>query len=835
LSLALLLVLAISATASAAAADSLDRLDQALKAVPAFEYGKDAAPLGVVEQIVVQAAKDPTLRPTVEARLLELFDKPATRDAKEFLCRQLFTIGTAKSVPILEPLLEDPELSHIARFALARNEAPAAAAALFRALGKTSGKLQAGIINSLGDRHYEKAVPDLRKLLGAPEPLVAEAAATALGKIGGPDALAALETARGKAASNLARRIDEALLLAADRLLVGHQGEAAIRTYEAFYAPNQPRNLRIAALRGLLAAGARQALPSLVESIQSADPALRSAAIGLSRTAGGEPVTRALADLLPALPPEAQELLLGALAARNDPMALSAVLATAKNSSGPVRAAAYEALGPLGDASVVGMLVEAAAAGAGPEQQAARASLLQISRGDVTQALVQALGSAEPNRQIEAIRAIAGRRATGAVGDLLRLGSGAQGAVRREAIKALGVLVDQTTLAPLVGLTLQLREPDDLLEVEQAVAAAFQRVPDPEKQAAPVLELCGTASAGAQPVLLRLLSRTGTPGALAAIRTALKDQDAMVREAALRALADWPDAAPAEDLLAQVSAATSPTTKVLALRGFVRMAGLSKDPAAMYAHALELAERPDDKKLVLGSLGAAEPLAAIKLVEPCLKDDQLRAEAALAAIQIADRLRQQDAARAKAITKEALAVTTDPALRQKGQEVINQIEQFEDYILDWVACGPYREKDKDAHALFDLVLAPERPDAADVKWTRLAKGLGTWDVNLAEALGGGDDIVAYARTRVWSPREQPARLEFGSDDGIKAWLNDAVVDAHNVERGLAPRQDTAKATLKEGWNVLLLKVTNRSGDWGFCCRIRRPDGAALEGLKIEAQ
>ncbi|MGO9202600.1 MAG: HEAT repeat domain-containing protein [Limisphaerales bacterium] len=830
------LALAVSATTSAAPADPLDRLDQALKAVPAFEYGKDAGPLGVVEQVVVQAAKDPALRLEVEARLLELLRNPATRDAKEFLCRQLFTIGTARSAPSLEHLLTDPGLSHIARFALGRNEDPAAGDALYRALGKTSGKLQAGIINSLGDRRYEKAVPDLQGLLEAPEPLAAEAAATALGKIGGPNAVTALEAARGKATSNLARRLDEALLLAAGRFLADGQKEAATRIYESFYAPSEPRNLRIAGLRGLLAAGGSQAVPALVESIRSADPPLRSAAIGLSGTVGGEATTRALADLLPALPPEAQELLLGALAARNDPAALSAVQALAVNSSGPVRAAAYEALGAVGEASVVGMLVGAAAAGAGPEQQAARGSLLQISRGDVTRALVQqALLSAEPNRQIEAIRAIAGRRATGAVGELLRLASGAAGPVCREAIKALGVLVDQTTLGCLVGLTLNLREAEDLMEVEQAAAAAFQRVADPERQAAPVLALCRTAPAGAQPVLLRLLSRTGTPGALAAVRAALGEQNAMVREGALRALADWPDAAPAEDLLAQVRAAGDATSKVVALRGFVRMAGLSKDPAAMYARAMELAERPEDKKLVLGSLGAAEPLAAMKLVEPCLKNDQLRAEAALAAIQIADRLRQQDAVRAKAIAKEALAVASDAALRQKGQEVINQIEQFEGYILDWVACGPYQEKDKDAHALFDLVLPPEGPDAANVKWTRLAKGLGTWDVNLAEALGGGDDVVAYARTRVWSPRQQPAQFEFGSDDGIKAWLNDTVIHANNVERGIAPRQDIAKANLKEGWNVLVLKITNRSGGWGFCCRIRQPEGAALEGLKTEAQ
>jgi len=835
--LALLVGLGLLAGANACAAppDALGRLDQALKAVAAFAYGKDAAPLSLVEQIVVQAAKDPGQRAEVETRLLEVLRQPATRDGKEFVCRQLFTIGTARAVPQLEAMLTDPELSHIARFALGRNEDPAAAAALQRALGKTSGKLQAGMVNSLGDKRYELAAPDLQRLLDSPDAVVAEAAATALGKIGGPRAVTALQAARLKAQANLRRRIEAALLLAADRLLADGQKAAATRIYEVFYAPDQPRHLRLAGLRGLLATGARQALPALVESIRSPDARFRSAAIGLARSASGEAVTRALAELLPTLPPEGQELLLGALAARNDAGAAPAVLTAAKSSSGTVRAAAYEALGAVGEASAVDLLVGAAATSSGPEQQAARAGLLQISRGDVGQALVRALGSAEPKRQLEAIRAIAGRRARGAVGELLQLAGGGESAVRREAIKALGVLADERTLADLLGLVAKLREGDDLLEVEQAVAAAFQRVPDPEKQAAPVLAVLVGAPASAKPVLLRLLSRSGTPGALGAVQTALKDENAVVREGALRALADWPDAAPAEDLLAQVRAATDATSKVVALRGFVRMAGLSKDPATMYARAMELAERPEDKKLVLGSLGAAEPLAALKLVEPCLKNDQLRAEAALAAIEIADRLRPRDAPRAKAVVKEALAVTTDAGLRQKGQEVINQIEQFEGYLLEWVGSGPYQEKDKDAHALFDLVLPPERPGATDIKWTRLTKGVGTWAINLAEALGGGDDVVAYARTRVWSPQAQEVRLEFGSDDGLKAWLNGAVVHANNTERGLAPRQDTAKAKLKEGWNDLLLKVTNRSGDWGFCCRIRQPDGSALEGLKAEAR
>jgi len=44
-----------------------------------------------------------------------------------------------------------------------------------------------------------------------------------------------------------------------------------------------------------------------------------------------------------------------------------------------------------------------------------------------------------------------------------------------------------------------------------------------------------------------------------------------------------------------------------------------------------------------------------------------------------------------------------------------------------------------------------------------------------------------------------------------------------------------KTRLREGWNDLVLKVVNRGGGWGFACRIRQPDGSALEGLKLEAR
>jgi len=42
-------------------------------------------------------------------------------------------------------------------------------------------------------------------------------------------------------------------------------------------------------------------------------------------------------------------------------------------------------------------------------------------------------------------------------------------------------------------------------------------------------------------------------------------------------------------------------------------------------------------------------------------------------------------------------------------------------------------------------------------------------------------------------------------------------------------------TLKEGWNPLLVKLTQAQGQWSLVVRFRSSDGGKLEGLKVEPQ
>lgn len=102
-------------------------------------------------------------------------------------------------------------------------------------------------------------------------------------------------------------------------------------------------------------------------------------------------------------------------------------------------------------------------------------------------------------------------------------------------------------------------------------------------------------------------------------------------------------------------------------------------------------------------------------------------------------------------------------------------------------------------------------------------------VNLAR-LFGGDNVAAYLRSEIWSEKAQPAIMELGSDDGVKAWLNGTLVHAKNVGRGVSPGEDRVPVNLQQGWNVLMLKVTNGTGGWGAIVRLADNRGARLAGI-----
>jgi HEAT repeat protein len=222
-------------------------LEQTFDALKTYDWGVDRHVLDPIDDAVVKTRNDPAARKEIESKLLAVLQSNAPRDAKDFVCRQLRTMGTAACVPVLEKLLADPELSHMARYALERIPDPQAGQALERQLRKLSGNLKVGVISSLGTRG--QAAGALRPLLKDSDDAVAKAAAVALGCIGSLDANKALASASPRPA--LVAVFADASMACAEKLLATGHAKEAKATYERLLKNKPSELVREAAERGL--------------------------------------------------------------------------------------------------------------------------------------------------------------------------------------------------------------------------------------------------------------------------------------------------------------------------------------------------------------------------------------------------------------------------------------------------------------------------------------------------------------------------------------------------------------------------------------------------------
>ena len=115
-------------------------------------------------------------------------------------------------------------------------------------------------------------------------------------------------------------------------------------------------------------------------------------------------------------------------------------------------------------------------------------------------------------------------------------------------------------------------------------------------------------------------------------------------------------------------------------------------------------------------------LDALRAVEPFLADDNLRTEAARAAVKVALTLSGAQAREAMAILRKAGASVPGDTTRQTIESAFQQMEQSADYITDWRVTGPFRQEGKEHAALFDIVFPPETDNPQGVAWKPIPAG-----------------------------------------------------------------------------------------------------------------
>jgi HEAT repeat protein len=225
-------------------------LDPTLSAILTYKFGESRKALSEVEDIVTSSYGNPEKRSHLEQQFVIILTSNATPECKEFVCRQFRIIGTKESVPALAVLLYDEKTADMARYALEPNPSPEAGKSLLAAVKKTNGKVRIGIINSLGEHRDPLSVKALGKLLLGEDDASAVASASALGKIGGDEAIRFLEKGRGKSpAVHLAS--SQALLEIADNLIGKNEKERALEIFKPLCSPEETFQVKKIALKGI--------------------------------------------------------------------------------------------------------------------------------------------------------------------------------------------------------------------------------------------------------------------------------------------------------------------------------------------------------------------------------------------------------------------------------------------------------------------------------------------------------------------------------------------------------------------------------------------------------
>lgn len=637
-SLGVALALALAVCAFPSAGYGQDAVDAALKAVREYEFGKSRECLTTVSDAVREASASPKQRKAIEAKLLDVLAGPATADAKDFVCRQLSLIASEASVPALRDMIgDDVRMADMGRYALERIPGPAADDALLAALGKTSGGIKIGVINSLGVRKCAKAVPAVAALAGDSDAGIAAAALAALGKIANKEATAALAKAKGAVPASLQASWADAYLMCADQRSADGDKSGALKIYEELDGDALPR-IQVASFLGRVKAMGEKGVPIAVEALTGQNADLQSAALMCVRKMEGKEATTAFAGVFGKLTVPMQALLLDALADRGDSAALPAAQEGAKSQDLGVRVAALEAMGRLGGAACVPELASVAATGGSKEEKAAAQESLDILRGkDVDAAIVDYMRKCDAAQRAELARSLGARNAVSAVPPLIGAAKDADVNVRKEVFKALAVLGTEKDIPSLVDLLLGVDEDQVRKEAQKAVAQAAKTIGDANKRGAAIIPALDKAQkTEAQCAVLAVLGEIGDPNGLPPLRAAIEKGDDTLRDAAVRAIAGWPTPDAIDDLLKIAESAKDDTHRALAARGLFRLLEAQAErPAAekvpYYGKAMAAARTPDDKKLVLAALAKVIDRGALLLVDPCLDDENLKAEAELAA------------------------------------------------------------------------------------------------------------------------------------------------------------------------------------------------------------
>ncbi len=618
-----------------------------------------------------------------EQAQIEILKSDAPVAAKAAACRALKTIGTADSVAAIAPLLSVPELSHDARIALEAMPYAEASTALRNAVGATEGALQAGILDSIGERRDQEAVDVVAAALADGELRVVASAALALGKIGTIEAARQLEQAYANAAEDRRVAIGDGRLRCAAGLQQAGLAEEAAAIFGKLSAADEPAVVRGPALLGLLQTAGDKTLDRVRRFLAADDPMMRAAAAAFLPYLPPTTLRSVMADS-EQLPVASRLAVLAAVRLSGDSALAPAAIAAARSEDSAVAQAGMEAVAMLAGSRGLEVLLPIATTESPLAEPAWRA--IEALRGaEVDAKLAAALpGRQNPEHRVRLIRALAARNASGSVPVLLDYVGSDNGDVRAASAGAIVRLAMPAHVPAIVTLMLQTPRGADRDTLEKAVMLALDDIADADRRTAAVLAGVDLQSDAQRVEFLPLLGRIGGDRALGLVQAALSSSNADIYEAGVRAIANWPDAGPVGQLADLAQNARENHQRIWALRAMIRVSALpgtlpDDRKLALLRRAMEMAARDDERSLAIQRAGAIRTVESLRFAAAYLDHASLAPAACRAVVELAHHKELRDPNRDAFVPalRKVIAVSSDAGVVDRAKRYLQELGELE--------------------------------------------------------------------------------------------------------------------------------------------------------------
>ncbi len=630
-----------------------------------------ASLLVLLASTLVQAAPD-------VAELHAILRSDAMVHDKAVACKQLAVVGTAESVPILAELLSDDKLSHYARFGLEAIPDKSVDRALRNALPKLGGDQQLGVIQSIGARRDAEAVPALDELLNGTDVQVASAAARALGQIGDQRAVRILLKKLGESHHAARLAIADAVLASAQQRVADGRADRAVEIFDHIRGAELPKHIIVAATHSAVRHRGKAGGSLLRELLRSSDDDLFEVALQASRELPASVSSSALiAELGQAAPPK-KALIVAALADTGDHDALSVLVATLDTGDLSAQLAAIRGLAQIGDGTVVRPLLKLSGSASSAVATAAQSALAHLPGPNVDESIIGAVEDSSAEQLPILLKLIGNRRIEAGVPVLLEAVRSDQDLLRWTAIEALGKTAESSHLNVLVNAVRSAASSDDAAVAKASLTAACMRMTDREGTVEKLIPFFDRAPAESQLFLFELLREVGGESALRHVASKATVAEDKIQDAATRVLGEWLTVDVAPELLRLTRSLDSNKYKIRSLRGYIRIIrqfGLPVDErVTMARQALEVAERDDERRLVLQALARFPDVESLKVAVEQVNRPSLKRVAAQTAVGIAEKIVDRDPESVRRAMELVIEARLTPALTDRARAVQAKLE-----------------------------------------------------------------------------------------------------------------------------------------------------------------